>query len=958
MIDHIVPHWPKDKKDYLHEIIYNLRFLPGGRILANAGLDEGTLMNCYILDVDDSLDSIFASFNLAGRILSAGGGVGLNWSKLRENGASVGKRDGLASGPISFIKMFDAMAETIRQGRNRRGACMAILNSDHPDVFDFIDVKAKEGVLACHNISVMIKNAQGLRSRYSGEIIRDVTPEEILTRIAEAAWRNGEPGVMFFENINDPMPEDVIRRFGPIEGSNPCLPADTLLFDGDRFTPISEGGQTFISWWTGKRRVFRFWLQDGSYFDATPDHRIGIRRGPTKFWLPAYLSLGYPVLRWHYSRYVNHRPKLIRKAMLLGMLFIGAHSKWYGNEYLTFTDKKRYERLFRFLEEMGAQRIVHPEKERRDLAVFRLSRSLLARIFEKRELEFLDSIDKSMRELPRWLMTESADYVASFLRGVFALNGVVYPRDARRVIRLQFRGRSEKIVSQLQTLLTLFGVRSEIIRNSDERLFLRISTRPSLARFLHFVGMPVEDKRQLLDCQPDCPEPLRYDRVVDIEDLGIQDVFDFRVRPEAEGEICPYSMTNGVIVHNCSEILAWPYTACCLGSLNLFAYFDGHEFDFDAFERDVAIATEFLDAALDVEKYPDERIAKFSRDEARQIGLGVLGFHDLLIAMEIPYDSEDALEVIDQIGSRLQRVSYETSVKLGGGKPKNVMRTCIAPTGSLQLLAGVSSGIEPHFSLHTVKKTSLGEIKLMPAIALRSEDPEKVLEWLKGKPFAKTALEISPEWHVRILAQWTKWIDSGISKTINLPNSATVEDVYNVLEMARDLGVKSFTVYRDGSREEQVLYSDERRKSKVHVERPPLLKGQTFRRKLGCDATAYVTINRMDGNPVECFINIGKSGGCIRAFAEALGRLISIYLQDVGDVNRLIKQLQGIVCSYSALHFKSCPDLIAELLKIVSGSERNESSIGAMICPHCGGSMIATEGCWRCPFCLYSRCDG
>jgi ribonucleoside-diphosphate reductase alpha chain len=482
---------------------------------------------------------------------------------------------------------------------------------------------------------------------------------------------------------------------------------------------------------------------------------------------------------------------------------------------------------------------------------------------------------------------------------------------------------------------------------------------------------------------------------------------DSAVRPEYEIE-----STNP-----CSEQPLPPYDVCNLGSINISKFVQGvgetAEFDFDAFEVYVALGVRFLDDVIDVCKYPLKRIEKMAHSY-RRIGLGLMGFADALVLMKIPYDSSHALAFVDKLCESFKKTATRTSELLAkerGAFPKqpdttlkdstpirNVAITTIAPTGTCSLIADCSSGIEPWFAYSYERDVvGVGRIKVRNSVLLTvlkhlGIDPTGVkdAELRKNLPddwhrVLVTTLDISPANHVRIQAQFQKYIESGISKTINLLNDATEEDIKNVFMLAHKTGCKSISVYRDGSRKVQIIERDgqvarivEETKA-LTKERPRVAKGYTEECPTGC-GHMFVTLNADGRGLFEIFATSGKAGGCISSWIESVSRLISIALRSGIDPEQIIKQLNGNKCGQFVYDGEnklilSCSDAIAKAMKrwkeahadVESGKSNmlvetlkgvvHGDELGAVgFCPDCATKLVNQEGCLVCTNCGYTKC--
>jgi ribonucleoside-diphosphate reductase alpha chain len=287
---------------------------------------------------------------------------------------------------------------------------------------------------------------------------------------------------------------------------------------------------------------------------------------------------------------------------------------------------------------------------------------------------------------------------------------------------------------------------------------------------------------------------IKNHKVISIEKVENCDVFNM--------EVDDYHnfAANGLVIHNCGEMNLLPWESCNLGSIDVSKFCKDGDVDWGRLLKVVEIAVRFLDDVIDVNHYPRVKIARKTL-ATRKIGLGVMGWADLLIELKIRYDSEEALVLAEKLMSTINNQALRTSEQLGkekgmcpagNGKLKrrNAVLTVIAPTGTLSMLAGCSSSIEPLFAKNFTK-TVLGNIKLDMSKKHRGNNGDCVV----------TALEIKPEWHVKMQAAFQKYTSGAVSKTINLPHDATIEDVRSAIYQAYDLGCKGLTLYRNGTRE-------------------------------------------------------------------------------------------------------------------------------------------------------------
>jgi len=472
----------------------------------------------------------------------------------------------------------------------------------------------------------------------------------------------------------------------------------------------------------------------------------------------------------------------------------------------------------------------------------------------------------------------------------------------------------------------------------------------------------------------------------------------------------------------CGEQPLLPYESCNLGSINLVKMLHTTngttEIDYSKLARTVRVAVRFLDNVIDVNKFPLPEIEEMTK-KSRKIGLGVMGFADMLIQLGIPYDSEGALRLAEKVMADIQRYATEASKELAqergvfpafegsvydvpdGFGVRNASCTTIAPTGTLSIIAGCSSGIEPLFALSYIHNILDGAqlVEVNPCFeeAAKGEGfySEELMQQLasgtqlhtledipdKIKRLFVTAHEISPEWHVRMQAAFQKSTHNAVSKTVNFPQEATEGDIANVYRMAYERELKGITIYRDRSREAQPLSTSQVEKKAEEVgitprKRTKITTGVTERVTTGC-GYIYVTVNSDEQGICEVFSTLGKAGGCASAQLEATCRLISLALRSGVDVAKVVRQLRGIRCPSIAWEegksILSCADAIASVLeKHISGDTGDDGNHGsdtvnrpenyglarniAGQCPECGGLLAYQEGCFICHACGYTKC--
>lgn len=461
----------------------------------------------------------------------------------------------------------------------------------------------------------------------------------------------------------------------------------------------------------------------------------------------------------------------------------------------------------------------------------------------------------------------------------------------------------------------------------------------------------------------------------------------------------------------CGEQPLRPFESCTLGSIavsRMVEKVDGVlKFDYKKFKERIHQAIRFLDNVLTAQKYPVEEI-KTESLRTRKIGLGIMGFADLLMKFGIPYGSQECIDLIHVMMSKFKRETMSISNRLAMekgnfpawkksvyGKEKtplrNAARTTIAPTGSISGIAGVSFGIEPLYGLSFKRRILQGKeflevsdtaMELLKKLKCWNKEVENwILEHgsLKDcesvpKEIRKKFLiahEIEPEKHVQVQSVFQKYIDNAVSKTINLPNSATVEDVEQIFLRAIDLECKGITVYRDGSRDEQVLTTGKSKQESIREvrKRPRKLNGSTYEKEVGTCGKIFVIINTDDaGYPFEIFIEAGKAGGCMQSQVQAVGRLISMAWRSGLGLETIVKQLKGITCHESKpsivkeQSFLSCSDAIAQIIEehfkdnpMVDSEVKDDKPV-RRICSYCGGPLVHEGHCATCVACFKSSC--
>ncbi len=953
-------------EDEFYDMMRRLECLPNSPTLMNAGRELQQLSACFVLPVDDALDSIFDKVKQTALIHKSGGGTGFSFSRLRPAGDVVGSTGGVASGPVSFIRAFDTATDVVKQGGTRRGANMGILNVDHPDVLHFIRSKEDGQNLNNFNISIgvtddfmeKVKSGQDydLINPRTKAVVGQLNAREVFQEAVDMAWKTGDPGLVFLDKINRDNPNP---QLGRIESTNPCITGDTWVqtVDGPRQvtelvgTPFTAlvNGETYKSdkrgfFRTGNKAVFKLATKEGYRLRLTDNHIVMTNNG----WQEAGTLKQGDVIILNAHCNLTQWPGQYgeTEGLLLGKFFLKN-----PNRILINPRTHRAKR--------DPQEPIPEEKAPLD------------------EIRRCLHIDPQYPTVTQEMEHTSSEFYIGFFRGL-SYSHLEHTGKNPKCINIAPKKADRTTLEALQRMLLRLAIRSSIYYGAGypellvaNEHFDRFNTaiRPSGSeKWLQHQQTPGDDKSFTA-------------HVIKVKADGHEEVFDVAVPGVNAFD------ANGMVVHNCGEQPLLPYESCNLASVNLARMVrygaDGPVIDWERLARVVRTTVHLLDNVIDMNNYPIQEIEEMSK-KTRRIGLGVMGFSDLLIQLGVRYDSEEGLAVAEQVMSRINEETVNASSELAEsrgpfpawegsayskpgvfGEPRpmrNSAPTTIAPTGTISIIAGASSGVEPLFALSYVrnvmdntrlvegnpyfeavaKREGFYSDDLMEQLAetgsLSRLDPSLgVPEWVKD--VFRTSHDISPEWHVRMQAAFQKHTDNSVSKTINFPYDATTTDVATAYTMAYDLGCKGITVYRDGSKAGQVLSTGETGKQgaspdgagadpdtlaellpsgfqgyQTPRQRPQSIRGITERVRTG-HGNMYVTLNFDDsGMPFEVFGNLGKAGGCDSAQLEAISRLVSLALRSGVDPNVVIEQLRGITCCPAwdeGVLVRSGPDAVA-----------------------------------------------
>jgi ribonucleoside-diphosphate reductase alpha chain len=1048
------PYW----EDKFYSILEDFKFVPGGRILASAGAPtETTLANCFALPCpDDSRQGIISSLGNMVEVMSAGGGVGINLSTIRPRGSYISTKNGVASGPVSWAQLYSvATGDVIQQGGTRRGALLLLLDISHPDIEEYITAKREQGRLQYCNMSVAISDAfiDAVKGDadwdlvFQGKTWKTVKARYLWRLIAQSAWDSGEPGLFFLERVNK---LNNTWYFEEIHAPNACIRGNQRVLTDHGLVPIEQlAGKTSRIWsdgtwrdatvWSnGVKPVYRLLLNNGMEIQATADHKITIGEEvevqdtlglgitpPLGDGWPGGDSLGLLPDTWEMLGFLQgdggFRQDCGGVTLNIGfkdedvLARIPGGGKWHGGRTVYYHQEHTLSKL---VTAVGMHRRRIPE-----------------------------------RQLPESLFRADVDSVKAFLRGLFSANGTVAVVNDHP--RVSLKGTCWRAQQQVQLLLHSLGFSTYITKNKGKAVRFANGTYKCLdsydvnlsgswaKKFGREIGFIQEYKNEKL-AQARDPECFKQNtsKVISVEWIGDHEVFDFN-EPETS-----HGWVNGFVVHNCSELPLPDWGACLLGSINLVPFVKDGKIDYAGLRETVAVAVRFLDNVTDLNYSVLPQIDETAK-KSRRIGLGVMGLADALILLKVRYGSQESLRLIKSIFQTIRNAAYTASVDLAierGSFPafdptwytesptvqrlpqglqdriktygiRNACLLTCPPTGTTSILAGVSSGIEPNFSFVTKRVDRLGEHLMIHPLYdewWKSNQPSDADPPRDVPDYFVTAQELSVEEHIKVQAAIQQYTDSSISKTINAPNSATVEEVEEAYMLAYDLGCKGVTYFRDGSREgvlsdatkEKVVASvvqdqisesptPREKESTSLIDRPfEPWPGLTYKVRVPLEdgnlSHVYVTVtgSRDADTPLEVFINSGVAN---RADHDIIARLVSHSLRSGVPLDEVIDNLwkvkgyvpvfgQGkrpITCIANALGYcleqwrsaksdqaddtsageSNLKSLPATADKPEQDEARNEQVLGVP-CPECkNGWLIRSGGCQVCDLCGFSpRC--
>jgi ribonucleoside-diphosphate reductase alpha chain len=699
------------------EVFYNLlthvRFFPNSPTFTGAGTPLGQLAACFVLPIEDDMgrnpDGIFSTLRNAALIQQTGGGNGFSFSRLRPKGARVHTSAGVATGPVGFLRVYDKAFGEIAQGGSRRGANMAVLRVDHPDIMEFIRCKSDEGEITNFNISVGITDAFmkaveedgdfDLVNPQDGKVWKTVRAREIFDEIVKHAHHNGEPGVLFLDTANRSNP---VPHLYELEATNPCITGDTwvttdegprqarelvekpdrLLLNGI-FHPTDDEG--FFS--TGEREVLEIRTRRGFRITVTPDHPLRTVVRMTRHTLETTwrnagdLAVGDRAVLGDNREAAWDGPGTWDEGYLLGVL-VGDGTITHGKAVLSVWENGTGSRAIR----QQIERIAAGLPHRADFQGFvsvpeRRERRLTLKAVYNLALEY--GLSESFKGVSSEIERTSSAFHEGFLRGLFDTDGTVVGTQAKGVSArlaqsdMAFLEAVQRMLHRLGIVATLYrerrppgasrlpdgkgGMRDYPIRAQHELVI----SGENLLQFASRIGFTDLDKASRLEERLQAHRRRMnrerfVDEIVAIESRGKAPVYDVRV-PEVHA-----FDANGFWVHNCGEQFLGPYENCCLGSINLARHMtEDDRIDWTKLQETVEQATHFLDNVVSANKYvPAVPQLQEAAHRNRRIGLGFMGLGDVMYRLGVRYGSEEAQELAAQITEFIRFHAMRTSIAL------------------------------------------------------------------------------------------------------------------------------------------------------------------------------------------------------------------------------------------------------------------------------------------------------
>jgi ribonucleoside-diphosphate reductase alpha chain len=920
---------------------------------------------------------------------------------------------------------------------------------------------------------------------------------DIWNRVIASAHKYAEPGIIYIDEVN--RHNHMISSMGPIHACNPCVTADTLVYTDEGLVTMGELYKTqkdfeavvdsrygyektfhasSKAFKTGVKKVFKLLTKEGYSLRATADHKIMTSNG--------YVPLG-ELKRGDKVHILNRKGGFGTKGSLslgrtLGWFIGDGHVNNFANRVVLsfFGEEQNLAPMFaEYVNELVAPLTVG-DKGFYPVAASVVKGRAETRVNSERlyQIAAEHNLEKNKLQIPDAVYKGSENMQRGFLQALFSADGTVFNVENKGT-GVRLTSVSLELLEGVQRLLGNFGIASRIYlnrRQAQNRMLpdgkggmkeypcqayheLNIS-KQNVAEFAEQIGFLQDAKQTKLQnainhLQRGLTPEVFTARVKDIIADGEEEVFDITVPG-------PHSfVANSIVISNCGEQMLHFNNSCNLGSIDVAKFYkkvgDGRDanacVDWARLARATHLCTQFLDNVVDAGHFPLPEIDDVVK-RTRPVGLGIMGFADLCLALKVTYGNQDSIELMEKVMGFIRRESWMASLRLGAEKgtfpefeanredyakflyeeigiprdmpltPRNYEVTTIAPTGTISLVAETSSGIEPNFSWAYVRRDTLGERYYVNSLAAEAlgktvdqsdensirEAAEFVVENLDKLPsYFISAMDITSHQHVKVLAAAQKHTDNSISKTCNGANDDTVESVDQLYRMAKDLGCKAVSYYRDGSREGQVLTSMKAEKKEaetveetetlempaesnaiqnpkskiqnptIHIERPRELSGSTWRIPFD-GVNLYVTVNHNGERVLEVFAT--------GPISEGVGLLASRMLRGGFEVKEVARSLNKVTGTHAVWFnerlltspeqaIAECLQLIDRRLKNLPSSERqiskslipqrventdvtaySETKMSSLIgeCPECKGQLEHASGCDFCRDCGYSKC--
>jgi ribonucleoside-diphosphate reductase alpha chain len=1054
----------------------------------NVGIQEPSprISACYIVGIEDTMESILDTGSLIGMIYKYGSGSGINYSPLRGKGEKL-SGGGSSSGVLPFIKAHDTIGGSIKSGgKTRRAAHLAVLNVDHPDILDFINCKTLEekkvkiliegglssdfadenGAYASvayqnanHSVRVTNDFMQAVKkdenwkliSPHTGKVVSTLKARKVFDKIAEAAWISGDPGLQFDTEINL---WNTLKQEGRINGSNPCQPAEAPLLTPNGIVTIGDIAIGDTIWsgkeWTkvvnkvstGIKEVYKYRTTSG-FFIGTKNHKI-FESGKRQ---EVGLAQGIDIAIGHKNlENISYDSQTVMDGLVLGDggLKKSNKNKWIvpllyiGEKDQSYFDKSSGISEF----------FIHKPFDKK---AFRVTTTLTN-----------DEIPKTFdRRIPKRFLQAKPYVLCSFLRGLYSANGSICDG------RVTFKTSSKGLVEDIQIALSSLGISTYFTTNKAHYVkFLNgtytckesydINITKDRKLFANLIGFIQPYKTQkMFDLIKETRLDVRANKIthdiIEREFLGEKPVYDITVACSDHSY-----WTSGSLVSNCSEFHAVDNTACNLASINLlkfltddsnFTYFINWELFWKA-SQFIAVC---LDVLIDNASFPSDTITKNVRNY-RQIGLGFANFGALVMREGLAYDSFEACHLASLLASTMTNGAYTASAKVAkqlgpfGAYEKNKesmldiiqkhllaadtyntdynswidltdlidryglrnsMVTVIAPTGTIGLQMDCDTfGVEPDIALikykrligggtvkyinksvpYALKRLGYDDAAIKNMVAeIENKGSLEASLFLDKKhlPVFDTALkpfggERSINWqaHINMLSAIQPFISGSISKTVNMSNNATVEDIKSAYMMAWEKGLKCIALYRDGCKQSQPLNTTKdggKKESTIqYVERIKLPDNrQALTHKFSVQGhEGYITVGLYpDGHPGEVFINVSKEGSTVSGLLDAFATMTSIALQHGAPLDSIVDKLKGAsyepqgMTSNPKIRFaKSFSDYLARFLEINYLKKELTPVIEPVkiktdykptgnVCSICDGTLVQSGTCEVCTNC-------